>query len=138
MTDERPSLRIGTAERTAAMKALDEHLAAGRLEVEEYGERSALAANATTAPELAALFTDLPAPHPALPGVVAPPTAAVAVPSSASSAAAGGGIEVWGPRLMAVLPFVAVGLFLLTRSWVFLLLIPAAGALLGTWHRRDR
>jgi hypothetical protein len=139
MTDERPPLRIGTTERTAAMKALDEHLAAGRLEVEEYGERSALAANATTAPELAALFTDLPAPHPALPGVVAPPTAAVAEPSSASLAAADdGGMEVWGRRLTAVLPFVAVGLFLLTRSWVFLLLIPAAGALLGTWRRPDR
>jgi hypothetical protein len=139
MTDERPPLRIGTTERTAAMKALDEHLAAGRLEVEEYGERSALAANATTAPELAALFTDLPAPHPALPGVVAPPTAAVAELSSASPAAADdGGMEVWGRRLTAVLPFVAVGLFLLTRSWVFLLLIPAAGALLGTWRRPDR
>ena len=73
MTNERPPIRIGTAERTAAMKALDEHLAAGRLQIEEYGERSALAVNAVTAPELAALFDDLPAPHPPLPGVTGPP-----------------------------------------------------------------
>ena len=69
MTNERPPIRIGTAERNAAMKALDEHLEAGRLEVDEYGERSARAAVATTAPELAALFDDLPAPHPLLPGI---------------------------------------------------------------------
>jgi hypothetical protein len=61
-------IRIGTAERTAAMKALDAHLEAGRLGVEEYGDRSAVAANATHASELAALFTDLPEPHPPLPG----------------------------------------------------------------------
>ncbi len=39
-------LRIGNTERTAAMKALDEHLEAGRLGVEEYADRSANAANA--------------------------------------------------------------------------------------------
>ena len=139
MTDQGPPLRIGTAERTAAMKALDEHLAAGRLGVEEYGERSAQAANATTAPELAALFTDLPAPHPKLPGVVAPTPAEVtpAEPGVASPAVHSDGLAVWGPRLMAVVPIVAVGLFLLTRSWVFFLLIPAAGALLGAWRRSD-
>jgi len=69
MTNERPPIRIGTAERDAAMKALGEHLEAGRLEVDEYGERSARASVATTAPELAALFDDLPAPHPLLPGI---------------------------------------------------------------------
>jgi hypothetical protein len=133
MTDDGPPLRIGTAERNAAMKALDEHLAAGRLGVEEYGERSAQAANATTAPELAALFTDLPAPHPKLPGVVAPSEPGVASPAVRSR----DGLPVWGPRLMAVLPIVAVGLFLLTRSWVFFLLIPAGAALLGAWRRSD-
>jgi hypothetical protein len=39
-------LRIGTAERQSAMKALDAHLDAGRLGVEEYADRSAAAANA--------------------------------------------------------------------------------------------
>ena len=72
MTNERPPIRIGTAERDAAMKALDAHLEAGRLDVDEYGERSARASVATTAPELAELFDDLPAPHPVLPGIAGP------------------------------------------------------------------
>jgi hypothetical protein len=57
-------LRIGNVERNAAMKALDAHLEAGRLGVEEYGDRSAKAAGATTADELEELFSDLPEPRP--------------------------------------------------------------------------
>lgn len=129
--DETPQLRIGTAERSAAMKALDEHLSAGRLTVEEYADRSATAANATVAPELAALFTDLPDPHPDLPGAASPSTSplpAVAHPATVAERTSGF-LEGWGPRLVAVTPFLAVGLFLLTSQWVFFLLIPAMGAL---------
>src|SRR5690242_9534855 len=116
------------------MKALDEHLAAGRLEVEEYGDRSARAANATTAPELAALFDDLPAPHPSLPGVVDPlPAVAPPAPPAVREP---GGLEVWGPRLLALTPIVAVALFLLTHTWVWFLLIPAAGALFRSQQHR--
>jgi hypothetical protein len=132
MTEVRPPIRVGNTERSAAMKALDEHLAAGRLEVEEYGERSALAATATTAPQLAALFDDLPAPHPPLPGIAGPPppaaTPAPPVPRGPSAT------EVWGPRLMALTPLLAVALFLLTRQWLFLLLIPVGGALVRSRH----
>jgi len=135
MTDERPPIRIGTAERDAAMKALDAHLEAGRLDVDEYGERSARAAVATTAPELAALFDDLPAPHPPLPGVAGLP--ALAQPATAPAVREPSGLDVWGPRLVALSPFIAVALFLLTRQWIFFLLIPAAGALLGGRRHRD-
>ncbi len=62
------SVRIGEAERAAAERALRDHMNAGRLGVEEYAERSAAAANATTASEIAGLFTDLPGPRPKLPG----------------------------------------------------------------------
>jgi hypothetical protein len=121
------------------MRALDEHLEQGRLGAEEYGERSAVASAATTADELRALFADLPGPHPQLPGQepVLPTTNAMPV------VAPEGEIEhprsfadEWGPRILAVAPFVALGLFLLTRQWVFFLLIPAAGALF--WGGRDR
>jgi hypothetical protein len=61
---ERPGLRVGHEERTAALKALDAHFEAGRLDVEEYGERSGAAGSATYRHEIEALFTDLPAPHP--------------------------------------------------------------------------
>ena len=132
MTDERPPIRIGTAERDAAMKALDVHLAAGRLDVDEYGERSVRASVATTAPELAALFVDLPAPHPSLPGVPGPPEPAPPLPALREPS----GLEVWGPRLMALSPFIAVGLFLLTKQWIFFLLIPIAGVVLGSGKHR--
>jgi len=135
----RPPLRIGTTEREAAMKALDEHLAEGRLGPEEYGERSAVASAATTADELRALFDDLPAPHPQLPGAepALPPTSALpAVPPGGEVDRPRSFADEWGPRILAVAPFVALGLFLLTRQWVFFLLIPAAGALF--WGGRDR
>jgi hypothetical protein len=133
MTDERPPIRIGTAERDAAMKALDAHLEAGRLDVDEYGERSARASVATTAPELAVLFDDLPAPHPPLPGV--PNLPAVALPPTPPATREPSGLDVWGPRLVALSPFIAVALFLLTRQWIFFLLIPVAGVLLGGGKR---
>ena len=138
-----PPSRIGTAERNAAMNALNAHLEAGRLQVEEYADRSAVAANATTAADLAALFTDLPAPHPDLPGF--PAAAAPAVPpdwapaatgSSAAPAVPGSWLQTYAPRLRAVVPIVAVALFLLTRNWVFFLLIPIAFVLLGQAGRQ--
>ncbi len=146
-------MRIGTAERTAAMKALDVHLDAGRLGVEEYGDRSAVAAGATHASELQALFTDLPEPHPALPGTTPavpsatyPATAALPVVRNDGEVAnrAGNFLDVAAPRIMAVMPFLALALFFTIGGWWWWLLIPAAGALLyGSRHgdqdrHRDR
>ena len=142
--EESSPLRIGTAERSAAMKALDEHLAAGRLDVEEYADRSATAANAVVAADIAQLFTDLPEPHPLLPGsAAAPPPAAplpMARPAGEVAAPKESALWTWGPRLVTVAPIIAVALFLLTRQWVFFLLIPLAGAMFygGRGGRRDR
>jgi hypothetical protein len=78
-------LRIGTRERELAMGALDEHMREGRLDPTEYAERSAVASNARVRSELDALFTDLPAPHPAFPGGPTPaPDGGGAVSSSSS------------------------------------------------------
>ncbi len=76
----RPDLRVGDVDRQAALQALGAHLEAGRLDVDEYGDRSACAAVAVRRAELAVLFDDLPAPHPALPErpVPAVPVAAAA------------------------------------------------------------
>jgi len=57
-------LRIGDTERESAMSALGEHLSAGRLDLDEYGERTAQVTTAKTRGELGALFADLPQPHP--------------------------------------------------------------------------
>jgi hypothetical protein len=85
-------LRIGTRERELAMGALDEHLREGRLDPTEYAERSAVASNARFRSEIDALFTDLPAPHPAFPGGRAsPPSSTTTGPDDGSAPAASSG-----------------------------------------------
>jgi hypothetical protein len=78
--DERGLLRIGDTERTSALDALGVHLSAGRLDLDEYGERSASVTVARTVRDLQALFTDLPAPHPVPPPHAVPPRGAHPVP----------------------------------------------------------
>jgi hypothetical protein len=58
-----PELRIGDAERESAVAALGEHYAAGRLNKDEFDERTAAALTAPTQSTLAPLFLDLPAAH---------------------------------------------------------------------------
>ncbi|HJQ45212.1 MAG TPA: DUF1707 domain-containing protein [Amycolatopsis sp.] len=65
--NESPDVRIGDVDREQALGALGEHLSAGRLDVDEYGERSARVTAARTRGELTAIFTDLPQPHPGAP-----------------------------------------------------------------------
>jgi hypothetical protein len=55
-----PESRIGDVEREAALTALGEHYAAGRLTKDEYDERSDLALRARTHADLTPLFGDLP------------------------------------------------------------------------------
>lgn len=54
------NMRIGDSEREAAVSALQDHLAAGRLTPEEFNERMDKAFEARTSHELEALFRDLP------------------------------------------------------------------------------
>jgi hypothetical protein len=61
-TPDPRSIRIGTAEREQAVKALGEHFAQGRLEPSEFEERMTAAYAARTASELDRLFDDLPSP----------------------------------------------------------------------------
>lgn len=76
---QQPSLRIGYAEREAAVRELGEHYAAGRLDAAEYEERTAAAYAARTADDLVPLFGDLPREQPT---VAIPAQATVAVPAS--------------------------------------------------------
>ena len=92
------------------------------------------------ASELQALFTDLPEPHPALPGPA--PVAAAAAPAvrheNAVAERPRGFLDTAAPRIMAVMPFVALALFFTVGGWWWFLLIPAAGALLyGGKHSRE-
>ena len=64
-------LRIGDAEREAAVAALGEHYALGRITKEEFDERSDAAWSARTRADLRPLFADLKRPQPARPPVPA-------------------------------------------------------------------
>ncbi len=57
------SMRIGDAEREAAVRALDVHRAAGRIDAQEYEDRSVRATAARVRGDLDPLFADLPEPH---------------------------------------------------------------------------
>ena len=57
-----PEMRVGDAERSAALDRLGTHFADGYLDVAEFDDRTARAASATTRGELEALFRDLPEP----------------------------------------------------------------------------
>jgi TM2 domain-containing membrane protein YozV len=73
-----PSIRIGNAEREAAVRELGEHYAAGRLDAAEYEERTTAAYAARTADDLVPLFDDLPREQPT---VAIPQRATVGVPA---------------------------------------------------------
>ncbi len=65
MSEYQPSdIRVSDAEREEALTKLGEHMSAGRLDIDEYGERSAKVATAKTRGELLDLFGDLPDPKP--------------------------------------------------------------------------
>jgi hypothetical protein len=79
-----PQLRISDQNRESALSALGEHMTAGRIDIDEYGERSARITAAKTRGELGEIFADLPAPHPrydGAPQAVAAPEPAVPEPA---------------------------------------------------------
>jgi hypothetical protein len=144
---ERPlghaGLRVGDADRNAALDALGEHLAAGRLDVDEFGDRSARAAVAVYRADVEALFGDLPAPHPPLPRSPVEPPAPRAeqrpVPRPHRDhrpvPAAGVGVAI---VLMMVMPVLLVGAAT-TGAAGGLLILPLLFVLLGhVGHARRR
>lgn len=64
MSQNQSDIRISDTEREDALTKLGEHMAEGRLDIDEYGERSAKVATAKTRGELLGLFGDLPEPKP--------------------------------------------------------------------------
>lgn len=57
-------MRLSDAERQDALDVLEEHVRTGRLDLDEYGERSAKVTAAKRVSELVPLFEDLPSPRP--------------------------------------------------------------------------
>jgi hypothetical protein len=137
--------RIGNAEREAAIAALNQHWHAGRLDPAEHERRTTAAYAAVTQSDLDALFSDLPrgsqplaAPKP-LEGEV------VSAPLTPIEPQKGTGLfppESWVARhrdaLMGLTPFVALVCFFVFKSWLWFLLIPAAGVLLYSGDDRRK
>ncbi|WP_439376711.1 DUF1707 SHOCT-like domain-containing protein [Amycolatopsis lexingtonensis] len=70
-------MRLSDAERQDALDVLEEHVRSGRLDIDEYGSRTAKVTAAKRVSELVPLFDDLPSPRPSalLNGASAPVTA---------------------------------------------------------------
>lgn len=90
-------MRIGDQQREDAISALNDHFAAGRLEIGEYEQRVGYASAAQSAQELAALFHDLPQPHPTFLPPGYPPTAGYAAPPPPGYPTPGQGIPGYAP-----------------------------------------
>lgn len=133
-------LRIGDAERNAAVAALGDHMSTGRLDLEEYGNRSATASAARTVGELQSLFADLPAPHPPLPSVAAPlarPAAGSYVQNVAASnlptqADERSKAQKFVAAASASSAIIALILFFTVGGWWWFLLIPLISSVAGS------
>ncbi|WP_448002462.1 DUF1707 SHOCT-like domain-containing protein [Agromyces bauzanensis] len=149
---DRPDLRLSDAERGEAVGHLADARTVGRLTEAEYQERASAARRAVTRGDLMPLFADLPESAPAaqqLPQATAVPPgpmpaaysapitgydAADAYRGSRGSRALGGRI---GDTIMALVPFIAVGLFFLfgfyvsfAWSWLWFLIIPVTAIII--------
>jgi hypothetical protein len=143
--NEFPEMRIGDTEREQALAALGEHMSAGRLTIDEYGERSAKVTAARTRGELLELFTDLPDPKP---GSVPRPQPAAAPQPPATVPEAKVDKRGNGPRMsMAAIAAASwpacIAIGLLTDKWIIMavpvLLSWFMGALFGgRGHHDDR
>jgi hypothetical protein len=143
-----PQLRISDQNRESALSALGEHMTAGRIDIDEYGERSARITAAKTRGELGEIFADLPAPHPQYDDV---PKAAVTAAEPAAEpaprpAAAPDGWSSSQRFVAAFIPLVWIATIALIASGVVtgtLILIPIGlsvfgRAMWGHGHHHDR
>jgi len=125
-------LPVESAEREAALEALEVHREAGRLDSAQYEDRTVAASRARVWADLQLLFADLPAPRPAPPEVPDEHRGhrgfSIGRPPPWMQADEQPRLGGFGTALVAVSPFLAVALFFLTGSWLWFLLIPALGA----------
>ena len=112
-------VRVGDAERDEAAHRLSQHLAAGRLTMGEFPERSSAALESRTRGDLLALFADLPGePYP-----TAPPAPVVARPPAPEAEDDGRQWIWWGAFIIVLLTgFRLWPLLLVAAIWVWVVL----------------
>ena len=128
MCDPSRDIRIGDTERQQALQVLGEHMSAGRIDVDEYGERSAKITIAKTRGDLMALFYDLPDPRPQF----ATPMPMFPEPANVPA-------RRWDGAVVPVVGVaVVIAFFVLVRNPLIFLLIPAVALLWAHWNGRRR
>jgi hypothetical protein len=136
MTDspdgEQGRLRIGTAERERAMELLSQQFSDGRLDVDEFSDRSAKISAAVTRADLEPIFADLPV-KPSPPPALSTDCCDVEVQPITQG-------RDWRSIAMAVTPLIALGVTMLGpwhNVWLVWLAVPVVGVLLyGTGRGR--
>ncbi|MET8998865.1 DUF1707 domain-containing protein [Amycolatopsis sp. Hca4] len=119
-----PQLRISDQNRESALSAIGEHMTAGRLDIDEYGERSARITAAKTRGELSEIFADLPEPHPRYEDVPQAAVAPAPEPAAAPAPRRSGPPDNWSPPqrfLAAIVPLAFIAAIALiatgTLAW---------------------
>lgn len=124
MSADRSEVRLSDAERQEALDTLGEHLGTGRLDIDEFSDRSARAGAARTRGDLAPLFADLPAPHPSV--LRAPSSKAAVQPAPRLSVS-----ERLASSAVPIAAVVAILLYLtVARGFWLVFLLPGIIALL--------
>ncbi|RSM71348.1 hypothetical protein DL991_37405 [Amycolatopsis sp. WAC 01375] len=127
-----PRLRISDQDRESALTALGEHMSVGRIDIDEFGERSAQVTAAKTRGELSGIFADLPEPHPLLDA----PKVAVSEPEKPAWADIPPMQRIMG-ALLPILFIASIALIITTGvTWWFILVpigISAVGE--GIWGK---
>lgn len=140
MDEFQPSgLRLSDTERDEALRVLGEHMSTGRLDLAEYGERSARVTAAKTRGDLGELFVDLPQPHPVIGGATAGQPTPASTPQQPEPKPAAGArtpaIQRFSAALMPIAGIAGLVLFFATGAWWWFLLPAviacAGGALFG-------
>ncbi len=127
-------MRLSDDERQDALDVLSEHVRTGRLDVEEYGERSARVTAAKRVSELIPLFEDLPSPRPSALIAGIPP--APGVPMTTGDE---GTLTRWlTASAVPIAVAVSIALFILTRGRViYVFALPLIVAfIMGARRRR--
>jgi hypothetical protein len=119
-------MRLSDAERQDALDALEEHVRTGRLDLDEFGTRSAKVSAAKTVKDLEPLFTDLPSPR---------PSALLPLPPMPGVAQATANTPSQSPKWLTasavpIAAAVAIALFFFTRGTFLVFLLPLAVALI--------
>jgi len=124
-------LRLSDDERQDALDVLSEHVRTGRLDIDEYGSRSARVTSAKLVSELVPLFEDLPSPRPSA-------LLATARPSSPVRRQGNGKLGAFVMRYSVPLSIaLAIAVLVVTRGRVlFIFALPLLAILLSGWRRR--